>query len=257
MCSTLCGVLSGGAVQLWNVLIIVIDALYTALWVPVVATFELPHRVTTASGATDFCVGLVLCIDIYVRFHAPILLTSTYKSLTLSTPRSIAAFYLVRGSFFLDAAAAIPLVFLPFLSNSSEFVIIILVLRILRLARVKRVIDMLFYIQMMSISGASSVRMVIGSLVGILYTIAVMCNLLACIWYWIGRQSPPDVGWLSQEYSARPAPALARCLRARTCGVQRVGGLTGARACRVPGRAAAGQVRRVPRRAAPRWRRRG
>lgn len=189
--------------QLWNVLIIFLDAVYTALWVPVIATFELPHRIDTPSGALDFAVGLILCTDIFVRFHAPIFLTSTYKSLTLNTPRSIAAFYCLRGSFFLDAAAAIPLVFLPFLEDGSEFVIVVLVLRILRLARVKRVIDMLFYIQMMSVSGASNVRMLVGSVISILYTIAVMTNLLACLWYWIGRRSPPDEGWLSQEYSAR------------------------------------------------------
>jgi hypothetical protein len=83
----------------------------------------------------------------------------------------------------------------------TTFIIVVLVLRVLRLTRVRRIIDALFYIQMLSVSG-STVRMVVGSAVSILYTVAVLVNLLACSWYWVGTLTFPDEGWLIGSYSA-------------------------------------------------------
>jgi hypothetical protein len=105
--------------QAWNILIVLLDAVYTALWVPVVATFDTPYGIHSASGATDFVVGVLLCIDILIRFHARIVLNSTYKAVTLSKPRAIAHFYVLHGSFLPDALAAIPLLLLPFFSQGT------------------------------------------------------------------------------------------------------------------------------------------
>ena len=86
--------------QAWNALILLLDAVYTALWVPIVSTFDLPHGIDTAPGATDFAIGIVLMLDIFLRFHAPIRLTSTYKQLSLTQPRTIAHFYVLRCAAF-------------------------------------------------------------------------------------------------------------------------------------------------------------
>lgn len=189
-------------VQMWNLSIVALDAFYTALWVPIAATFNVPHHLASLPGAIDFIVGIILCIDILIRFQAPIYLTSTYKAVCLTQPRAIARYYVFHGSFILDALAAVPLLFLPLIAENRNILFTVFLLRILRLTRVKRVIDMLFYIQMLSISGASSITMIVGSVVSILYTIFVMVNLLACIWYWVGTHSLPNNGWLAQEYSA-------------------------------------------------------
>ena len=65
---------------------------------------------------------------------------------------------------------------------------------------------------MMSSTGASAWRVILGSILSIVYTIAIMVNLLACLWYWVGAQSPTDVGWLAQEYSARHSCIFYRFL---------------------------------------------
>jgi hypothetical protein len=106
--------------QAWNFLIVLLDAVYTALWVPVVATFDMRYGIDSASGATDFAVGILLCIDIIIRFHARIVLNSRYKAVTLSKPRAIAHFYVFHGSFLPDVLAAIPLLLLPFLSHGTN-----------------------------------------------------------------------------------------------------------------------------------------
>jgi hypothetical protein len=134
-------------VQVWNLMILLLDAVYTALWVPIVSTFEMPHAVNSPSGAIDFAVGLILLADIIIRFHGPIRLTSTYKQLLLYHPKAVAHFYVRRGTFWLDAVAAVPLVILPFIQSGRQFLLLVLALRILRLVRVRRVIDALFYIQ--------------------------------------------------------------------------------------------------------------
>jgi hypothetical protein len=203
-----------GSMQAWNVLVVLLDGVYTALWVPIVATFDMPYGIQSPSGATDFAVGVVLCIDIFIRFHSCIVLSSTYKAVTLTQPYAIGHFYTLRGSFLPDVLAAIPLVCLPFISRDTTFIIAVLVLRVLRLTRVRRIIDTLFYIQMLSISGGSTMRMVIGSVASILYTIAVMVNLLACIWYWVGTCTFPDEGWLVATYSvflAMPTRTFVGC----------------------------------------------
>jgi hypothetical protein len=77
--------------QVWNLLIIFVDAFYTALWLPVLATFEYKHSVTDSAGALNFAVGIILIVDIVLRFHAPIRLTSGYNSLMLNQPKAIGA----------------------------------------------------------------------------------------------------------------------------------------------------------------------
>jgi hypothetical protein len=189
----------------WNIIILLIDTFYTALWVPIVATFELPHGITSGSGAIDFFIGLLLCADIFIRFHAPIVLTSTYMSVTLTRPKAVSRFYVTHGSFVLDVLAALPLIFLPAISAGRKYLLVVLVFRILRLLRVQKVINMLFYIQMMSVSGASGWRMIIGNIVSTVYTILVICNFMACLWYWIGRRPRDGIGgWMAETYSAPP-----------------------------------------------------
>jgi hypothetical protein len=169
------------AMQAWNFLILMLDALYTALWVPIVSTFELPHSITSPSGATDFVVGIILLIDICIRFHSPITLTSTYKQLLLSHPRSVAHFYMRRGSFLLDVLAAVPLVVLPWINASRNYLLLVLALRLVRLVRVRRVIDMLFYIQVRR-------RCCIFALRG-------KCEGMACdLYMWICKgETQPDI----------------------------------------------------------------
>lgn len=193
--------------QAWNVLIIIIDAGFTAFWVPVVAAFDLPHTITSPSGASDFAVGVILAAEILVRFHAPIVLTSTFKELHLTHPRAVAHYYMYRGSFVVDVLSTLPLVFVPVLGSARKLVLIVLLLRVVRLVRVRRVIDMLFYIQMLSVSGASSWSMILGSVLSLVYQIAVLANVLACMWYWVGRQAMPNSGWMLQEYSALCSPS--------------------------------------------------
>ena len=77
--------------QIWNSIILLIDAIYTALWLPVVATFEYDHGPTDPAGALDLAVGVILVVDIVLRFHAPIRLSSGYTNLMLNDPRAIGA----------------------------------------------------------------------------------------------------------------------------------------------------------------------
>jgi hypothetical protein len=200
--------------QAWNVIITIIDAVFTAFWVPVVAAFDLPHDINSPSGASDFAIGVILSAEILVRFHAPIVLTSTYKELHLTHPRAVAHYYINRGSFVIDVLSTVPLVFVPLLGTARRLVLIVFLLRVVRLVRVRRVIDMLFYIQMLSISGASSWRMIIGSVMSLMYQISVVTNMLACMWYWIGRQGMPSNSWMAQEYSA---PRSQRCHHISSC----------------------------------------
>jgi hypothetical protein len=176
--------------------------------VPIAAIFNTPHELHTVSGGIDFAVAVILWADIVVRFHAPVYLTSAYKAVTLNHPRAVAHWYVFNGSFLFDVLVATPLLVLPFVATNRKVMFAVLVLRILRLRRVKRIIDMLYYVQMLSVSGTSAATMIVGSVVSILYRIFVMVNLLACFWYWVGTQSLPHTGWLAQEYSVFLATIL-------------------------------------------------
>ena len=116
---------------------------------------------------------------------------------------SVAHLYVRHGTFLLDVLASVPLVVLPFVGADKAAILVVLVLRILRLVRVSKIINMLFYIQMISVSGASGWRMILGNIVSTLYTICVMINFCACLWFYVGNIVYPGAeGWLGQEYSA-------------------------------------------------------
>lgn len=115
---------------------------------------------------------------------------------------SVAHLYVRHGTFVLDVLASVPLVVLPFVGADKSAIVVVLGLRILRLVRVSKIINMLFYIQMISVSGASGWRMIMGNIVSTLYTIFVMINFCACLWYYVGTIGEEGVeGWLAQEYS--------------------------------------------------------
>jgi hypothetical protein len=78
---------SGLAMVCWSILVLFIDGIYTALWVPVEAAFDLPHEISSTTGALDFCVGIILCFDIFLRFHVPIELTSSFMTYLLKQVR--------------------------------------------------------------------------------------------------------------------------------------------------------------------------
>ena len=78
-----------------------------------------------------------------------------------------------------------------------------IILRLARIQRVRFVINMLFYILMMSVKGAGVWRMTLGSTMTVIYTIIALCNFLGCIWLFTGRKQDPGQGWLGQSYSAR------------------------------------------------------
>ena len=63
--------------------------------------------------------------------------------------------------------------------------------------------------QLISVSGTSNMRMVLTSIMSLVYTIAVISNILACLWFWIGYTLLDTQSWLSQEYSAPPGFPVA------------------------------------------------
>eukprot|EP00892_Ulva_mutabilis_P003592 jgi/Ulvmu1/1604/UM111_0033.1 len=197
----------------WSALIILIDATYTSLWVPVSAAFESAHFVTSPTGSLDFSMGLLFLADILMRFHMPIRLTGSFLGTTLHRGNIVARFYVFNGSFIVDFLAAVPLVVLPVVQGAERVVIFVLVLRVLRLLRVQRIISMLSNVQVMSVNGASGWRMVIGQALSTLYSIIVMVNLSACLWYFVGRQSlsSDGDGWLNQEYKFNGLVDQERC----------------------------------------------
>ena len=71
---------SGMPMIAWSILILIVDGIYTALWVPVEAAFDTPHEIGSVTGTMDFIVGVILCIDIFLRFHVPIELTSSFMT---------------------------------------------------------------------------------------------------------------------------------------------------------------------------------
>jgi hypothetical protein len=74
---------SGRPMIFWSVLMLLVDGIYTALFVPVEAAFDLPHEIGSTTGTLDFIVGVLLCVDVFLRFHVPIELTSSFMTYRL------------------------------------------------------------------------------------------------------------------------------------------------------------------------------
>lgn len=131
----------------WSAFIILMDATYTSLWVPISAAFEAAHFITSPTGGLDFSMGLIFFFDLLMRFHMPIRLTGAFLGTTLHRGPIVARFYVFHGSFIVDFLAAVPLLVLPVVEGAERVVIFVLVLRILRLLRVQRIISMMSNIQ--------------------------------------------------------------------------------------------------------------
>jgi hypothetical protein len=78
---------AGKVVVSWGILMLFVDGLYTALFVPIEAAFDLPHSITSWTGMLDFSIGVLLCVDIFLRFHVPIELTSSFMTYRLKQVR--------------------------------------------------------------------------------------------------------------------------------------------------------------------------
>jgi hypothetical protein len=188
--------------QGWNILIVTIDAVYTALWMPTAVALELPNGLSSTSGIVDVVVGIILCMDILIRFHAPIILKTPFSTLTLKDPRLIARFYIRRDSFGFDVLAGLPLLLVSYFLSNEENLFIARLLRSLRLIRVCRVLHTVFQLGILSASRASSLLVTVGGLAATTYVGMVVVNLLACCWYWAGSEGFPEAGWFTETYSA-------------------------------------------------------
>jgi len=77
---------------------------------------------------------------------------------------------------------------------------------------VAKLVRVLFSTTMISTSGSAG-RLVAVYFMSFIFSICVLVNMLACLWYWAGATFTPGeaplAGWMSQQYSAPLASACA------------------------------------------------
>ncbi|KAG2485159.1 hypothetical protein HYH03_016049 [Edaphochlamys debaryana] len=177
---------------IWTFVILLLDLVYTAFWVPMNVAFCTSEYGNIHSGCTvsDLVGGIFYFANCLLGFQIGVVATHGYRKRTVVDGRHVAWLYALYGRFWLDFVASVPFLYLvvvlagDFRLNKGW----VNCLSLLRLLRLLRVVSISRVVYMDSLSGrfqdsAVSRRLSVTFIYSLFlaYQLAVAINLLACI----------------------------------------------------------------------------
>ena len=194
--------------------------------------FKKKKKKKTGYALSDIVVGLVFTADILFALHRAVVVRHHFRRRLLGDGRLILRAYLFRGRGAIDIVTTLPfwaqaMAILIGSANSPTAVKALLGLRALRLLRVVPAVSRMFDLSASdigrSLSGVlSSTALYLGALI---YTAAVLVNMISCLWYFVARvegafDSPSDwpggqrpMSWVTAATLGEQP--LAECSKAR------------------------------------------
>ncbi|KAK9792471.1 hypothetical protein WJX73_000921 [Symbiochloris irregularis] len=182
---------------------VLLDATYTAFIVPIGFAFA---DITSWNSwywipYIDTLAGAVILLDIFFNFHCGFYVVWNFKRRLILQGDLIGRFYLWHGTFVIDILSIIPwiaeLVDLSALTNHEQHSLYVFFFQALRLSRLVRLF--LFIRGLFATTAGGLGRKLTGRLsaavvyfISLVYTAAVLINLLGCLWYWTAAREGLD-----------------------------------------------------------------
>ncbi len=196
----------------WAYVNTITDMTYTSFIVPLSMAFNDYTKVNTWT-ILDLIGSGVFVLDIFMEFHIGFMVRWDTENVTILDGLEVAKFYVLEGSFVVDFLASIPVILqIMFIadstygSNSSA----VRLLQLLRLLRLLRVINLI--VRMGQVSQGGSMSYYFASkfstlslfILRIAFTVSVLVNLMACLWWWVAVTQGLDNSWVAPVEEAKP-----------------------------------------------------
>jgi len=193
--------------NIWGSITTFNDFTYTAFIVPLSLAFN-NYATPNAYWYLDLIGSSVYILDLLIEFHVGFIVKWDASSVTITDGRQVAKNYVLNGTFFIDLIASLPVFGQVAVAittevggqNSNAAVRSIELLKLLRLGRVVRLIA-----QMNKFDTGGILQQWISSRVNSLtmfafntfFSLMVMLNLLACMWWWIAVIQGLENSWVA------------------------------------------------------------
>lgn len=196
----------------WAYVNTITDMTYTSFVVPLSMAFNDYTRVNTWT-ILDLIGSSVFILDIFMEFHIGFMVRWDTENVTILDGLEVAKFYIFEGTFWVDVLASIPVVLqILFIAEPSygENSNAVRLLQLLRLLRLLRVISLI--VRMGQVSQGGSMSYYFASkfstlslfILRIVFTVSVLVNLMACLWWWIAVTEGLESSWVAPVDEAKP-----------------------------------------------------
>lgn len=202
--------------SIWTYVNTITDMTYTSFIVPLSMAF---NDYTRVNGWTvlDLIGSGVFILDIFMEFHIGFMVRWGTENVTILDGLEVAKYYMLQGTFVIDFFASLPVVLQimfivdPAYGENSSAVRLLQLLRLLRLLRVVNLIVRMGQVSQggsMSYYFASKFSTLSLFILRIAFTVSVLVNLMACLWWWIAVTEGLDNSWVAPVEEAKPALEL-------------------------------------------------
>lgn len=198
--------------SLWAYVNTITDMTYTSFIVPLSMAFN-DYSKVNAWTILDLIGSGVFVLDIFMEFHIGFMVRWDTENVTILDGLEVAKFYVLQGSFLVDFFASVPIIIqIMFIADSSygSNSSAVRLLQLLRLLRLLRVINLI--VRMGQVSQGGSMSYYFASkfstlslfILRIAFTVSVLVNLMACLWWWIAVTQGLDNSWVAPVAEAKP-----------------------------------------------------
>ena len=191
----------------WQYFMMIVDFTYTAFWVPYSVVFVLEDcHWNSPTAVVDFLAGWAFVLDVIVNLRVGYVIVHNFSRTVELDWRRAGLFYILRGTFFVDALATIPVymqtVCLATYGNdpfSSYGQILMQIMRMLRLVRFLKTLRLLtsdaLDVASVTVKRWMGGRMVIFQMVNIIILYLLTAHMMACAWYFTAAIEDASPEW--------------------------------------------------------------
>ena len=195
----------------WAYVNTITDMTYTSFIVPLSMAFN-DYTKVNAWTVLDLIGSGIFILDIFMEFHIGFMVRWDTENVTILDGLEVAKFYVFQGSFLVDFFASIPVILQvmfiadPAYGENSNAVRLLQLLRLLRLLRVINLIVRMGQVSQggsMSFYFASKFSTLSLFIMRIAFTVSVLVNLMACLWWWIAVTEGLENSWVAPVEEAK------------------------------------------------------
>ena len=202
----------------WGTVSAFTDCTYTAFLVPLSVAFNETYGALNFYSLADYVGSCIYVLDIIFEFHIGFLVRWDASTLNITDGPLVAWNYVRHGTFVIDFIASLPLIAQIAVSVvgpaafSEAALRAILLMKLLRLLRVIKIVT-----QMNRLDQGGILRQFVAARVNAVtmfafntfYSLMVMINLIACLWWWVAVTEGLDSSWVSLVEINKPDIDLA------------------------------------------------
>eukprot|EP01026_Neomeris_dumetosa_P014130 TRINITY_DN1506_c0_g1_i8.p1 TRINITY_DN1506_c0_g1~~TRINITY_DN1506_c0_g1_i8.p1 ORF type:complete len:687 (-),score=33.00 TRINITY_DN1506_c0_g1_i8:371-2431(-) len=178
----------------WSVIILFVDAIYTAYVLPFEVAFRRDQWNSNFLEYSDIIVDFVYIFDFLLSLHVGYIIMYNGQRTTAMSGRTILHFYLFNGTFWIDLLTVVSCImetgaqFFGYQRRSETLVKVFLGIRIARIMRLIRVVWIIKMSYLTALFAVEPVLMRIFTnsffqMLNILYCLSTIVNLLGCFFY--------------------------------------------------------------------------